>query len=85
MLAETLTALQNDICMGVPYPSRSREIIRDITIMAAVTFPVIMLRFVSRSMVSINIGWDDWAVAVGSVSFCPSETGVSILTSNSSL
>jgi hypothetical protein len=68
MLAESLTALQNDVCKGVPQPSRSKEIIRDIIIMAAATFPVVILRFVSRRMVSNKIGLDDWAVAIGAVS-----------------
>jgi hypothetical protein len=53
--------------MGVPYPSRSRELIRDIIIIAAVTFPVIILRFISRSLVSNRIGLDDCAVALGAV------------------
>ncbi|KAH8746684.1 hypothetical protein F5882DRAFT_446278, partial [Hyaloscypha sp. PMI_1271] len=69
--AETLTAVQTDVCMGVPYPSRSWEIIRDITIMAGVTFPIAALRFVSRSMVSNKIGWDDWAVGLATLIMIP--------------
>ncbi len=53
--------------MGVPYPSRSQELVRDIIIMTAVTFPVIILRFVSRSLVSNRLGLDDLAVAVAAV------------------
>ncbi|PMD33685.1 hypothetical protein L207DRAFT_589244 [Hyaloscypha variabilis F] len=69
--AVTLTSLQNDVCMGVPYPSRSREIIRDIIIMAAVTFPVIALRFVSRRIVTNMMGWDDWAIGVSALIMIP--------------
>jgi hypothetical protein len=71
--------------MGVPYPSRSGEIIRDITIMAAVTFPIAALRFVSRSMVSNKMGWDDWAVGVATVSLTQENLAVQRLTSLNSL
>ena len=64
---ETFTAVQDGLCMGVPYPSRSRELMRDIIIIAGVTFPVIILRFISRSLVSNKIGLDDCAVALGAV------------------
>jgi hypothetical protein len=66
-LAESLTVLQN-VCNGVPQPSRSEEIIRDVAIIAAATFPVILLRFISRSLVANKVGWDDWAVGFGAVS-----------------
>lgn len=66
--AATLTITQNDICIGVPQPSRSAEIIRDIIIIAAVTFPIIILRFISRSLVSSRLWWDDWAIALAAVS-----------------
>ncbi len=36
--------------------------------MAAVTFPIIFLRFFSRSLVANKLGWDDWAVGLGAVS-----------------
>jgi hypothetical protein len=35
--------------------------------MAAVTFPIILLRFISRRIVSNMIGWDDWAVGLAAV------------------
>jgi hypothetical protein len=65
------TILQKDICVGVPQPSRSAEIIRDTIIIAAVAFLVIFLRFLSRSLVSSRLWWDDWAVAFAAVGASP--------------
>ncbi len=64
-LTDTFTQLQNQVCVN--YPSRSRELSRAIIIITAVTFPVIILRFISRSLVSKKIGLDDCAVALGAV------------------
>ena len=36
--------------------------------MAAVSFPIIFLRFIARGLVAKEKGWDDWAVGLGSVS-----------------
>jgi hypothetical protein len=66
-LTETYTVLQNVTCKDVPYPSRSRELIRDVIIITAVTFPVIIMRFISRSLVSNKIGLDDCAVVLAAV------------------
>jgi hypothetical protein len=71
--------------MGVPYPSRSSEIIRDITIIAAATFPIVALRFVSRGMVSNKIEWDDCAVVVAAVSLTERNLAAQLLTSLNSL
>jgi hypothetical protein len=65
--AVVITVFQDDICVGVPQPSRSEEVIRDITIIAAVTFPVVFLRFLSRSMVSSSMWWDDFVVGLATV------------------
>ena len=67
-MAVSTTILQKEICLGVPQPSRSAEIIRDVIIIAAITFPVICLRFVSRSLVATKLWWDDWAVGFAAVS-----------------
>jgi hypothetical protein len=67
-LLATLTITQNDICEGVPQPSRSAEIIRDMIIIAGITFPVILLRFISRSLVSSRLWWDDLTIALAAVS-----------------
>lgn len=77
--AATLTITQNDICEGIPRPSRSKEIIRDIIIIAGVTFPIIGLRFISRSLVSSSLCWDDWAIALAAVSLS-SEQSMTLLT-----
>ncbi|KAH9219973.1 hypothetical protein DL95DRAFT_290708, partial [Leptodontidium sp. 2 PMI_412] len=58
------TISQNEICKGVSQPSRSAEIIRDCIIISAFTFPVILLRFLSRTIVAHRIWWDDWSVGV---------------------
>lgn len=59
--------LQTEICNGITHPSRSAEIIRDVIIIASITFPIIALRFISRSLVSNRLWLDDWAVVVAAV------------------
>lgn len=59
--------LQNEICYDIPQPSRSAEIIRDVIIISSITFPIIGLRFFSRSLVSNRLWLDDWAVVVAAV------------------
>jgi hypothetical protein len=68
MAAVSTNFLQKEICVGVPKPSRSEEVIRDVIIIAAVTFPTVLLRFLSRSLVSSKIWWDDYAVGLAAVS-----------------
>lgn len=63
----SLTITQDGICTGIPQPSRSAEIIRDIVIIAAITFPIILLRFISRNLVSSKLGWDDWVIGIAAV------------------
>lgn len=60
--------LQNEICNGISHPSRGAEIIRDVIIIASVTFPIIALRFFSRSLVSNKLWLDDWAIVAAAVS-----------------
>ncbi|OBT52452.1 hypothetical protein VE04_06915 [Pseudogymnoascus sp. 24MN13] len=62
------TVLQNEICKGVPIPSRSAEIIRDVIIISAFTYVMIGLRFYSRALVTSKMWWDDWAIALAAVS-----------------
>lgn len=59
--------MQNGICNGIPQTSRSAEIIRDVIIIASITFPIIGLRFFSRSLVSNRLWLDDWAIVVATV------------------
>ncbi|OBT41626.1 hypothetical protein VE00_07847 [Pseudogymnoascus sp. WSF 3629] len=63
--------LQNEICYDIPQPSRSAEIIRDVIIISSITFPIIGLRFFSRSLVSNRLWLDDWAVVVAAVLMVP--------------
>jgi len=60
--------LQNGICAGVPQPSRSAEIVRDSVIIAAVTFPIIILRIISRVWVTQEVWWDDWMIMIAAAS-----------------
>ncbi|KFZ00133.1 hypothetical protein V500_01167 [Pseudogymnoascus sp. VKM F-4518 (FW-2643)] len=62
------TVLQNEICKGVPIPSRSAEIIRDVIIISAFTYVIIGLRFYSRALVTSKMWWDDWAIALAACS-----------------
>lgn len=66
-----LTTIQNKICTGVPYPSRSKDIIRDIIIMTAVTYFFITLRFISRGVIAKKLWWDDYAILVGAILMIP--------------
>ncbi|KFY10024.1 hypothetical protein V492_05243 [Pseudogymnoascus sp. VKM F-4246] len=63
--------MQNKICVGIPQTSRSEEIIRDVIIISAVTFPIIALRFFSRSLVSKKLWLDDWAVLAATIIMIP--------------
>lgn len=60
--------LRDEICKGIPQASRGAEIIRYITIIAAITFPVVFLRFYSRSLVASRMWWDDWVIGFAAVS-----------------
>ncbi|KFY31102.1 hypothetical protein V493_01387 [Pseudogymnoascus sp. VKM F-4281 (FW-2241)] len=63
--------LQTGICNGIPQPSRSAEVIRDVIIIASVTFPMIALRFFSRRLVSNKLWLDDWAIVVAAILMVP--------------
>ncbi|KFZ24294.1 hypothetical protein V502_01225, partial [Pseudogymnoascus sp. VKM F-4520 (FW-2644)] len=65
------TVLQNEICKGVPIPSRSAEIIRDVIIISAFTYVIIGLRFYSRALVTSEMWWDDWAIALAALLMIP--------------
>ncbi|KAH7311910.1 hypothetical protein BKA65DRAFT_157462 [Rhexocercosporidium sp. MPI-PUGE-AT-0058] len=58
----SLTILQESICKGVPVPSRQAEVRRAVIILAAVTYPIILLRFVSRIIIAHKVWWDDWTI-----------------------
>lgn len=60
--------LQTQICLGVPHESREAYIIRAEIILAAFTYPIIILRFVSRIWVARRVWWDDWMILIAAVS-----------------
>jgi len=68
----TTTLTQDSICIGVPQPSRSAEIIRIAIIVTAFTFPIIILRIVSRYTLT-RLWWDDFIIIITAVSSmrCP--------------
>lgn len=67
MFLATLAVSQDLICKGIPYPSRSEEIARTISIISAIGFVIVTLRLASRLLVT-HIWWDDWAIIAASVS-----------------
>ncbi|KAH8801383.1 hypothetical protein F5884DRAFT_513376 [Xylogone sp. PMI_703] len=69
--AVSMGILQDDVCVGYPVPSRSADLIRDIIIIAAVTFPVVALRFVARRMVVSKFWWDDLAIVLSALIMIP--------------
>lgn len=81
--AGTSNILQTEICKGYPVPSRSAELIRDVIIIAAVTFPVVGLRFFARRLVVSKLWFDDWAILLATVSVVQFKSHVArLLTSN---
>ncbi|CZR50131.1 uncharacterized protein PAC_00003 [Phialocephala subalpina] len=61
------TVAQDDICEGIPTPSRSWEIIQCVAVISAITFPIIALRFLSRYLISKRLWWDDWMIVLCAV------------------
>ncbi|KAK0105449.1 hypothetical protein ONS95_004184 [Cadophora gregata] len=58
----SLTILQEGVCKGVPVPSRQAELRRAAIILAAFTYPIIVLRFISRVIIARKVWWDDWTI-----------------------
>lgn len=65
------TVAQDDICEGIPTPSRSGEIIQCMAIISAFTFPIIALRFLSRYLIAKRLCWDDWMIALCAILLVP--------------
>jgi hypothetical protein len=61
------------LCQGYPAESRSNEIVILLIIFTAVTFPIAGLKFYSRWATSHGFEWDDYAAALATVSFLPSQ------------
>ena len=77
--AVAATILQNDLCNGVPQPSRSGYTIRVTIIVTAFTYFIFALRCISRYMVARRIWWDDFALISAVVSFPWKEREVGVL------
>ncbi|KAH6700010.1 hypothetical protein BKA61DRAFT_706227, partial [Leptodontidium sp. MPI-SDFR-AT-0119] len=58
----SLTILQEGICKGVPVSSQQAEVRRVAIILAAFTYPIIILRFISRAIIARKVWWDDWTI-----------------------
>ncbi|KUJ18509.1 uncharacterized protein LY89DRAFT_498174 [Mollisia scopiformis] len=65
------TVAQDDICEGIPTPSRSRAIIQCVIVISAITFPIIALRCLSRYLISRHLWWDDWMILLCAVLLVP--------------
>ncbi|KAF6823977.1 integral membrane protein [Colletotrichum plurivorum] len=60
-------ALQTNLCVAYPKPSRAKEA-RNIAIaLSALTFPVVLLRCVSRWLATKRLWWDDWMVVIATI------------------
>lgn len=62
------TILQDDLCKGVPQPSRSHDIVRATIIVTIFTYFFFTLRCISRYMVARRLWWDDWCLISAVVS-----------------
>jgi hypothetical protein len=47
-------SVSQDICKGVPQPSRSGDIVRAVIVLSVIAFRVIMLRLCSRPLVTVG-------------------------------
>lgn len=73
----TASIFQEIVCKGFPVPSRSGEVIRTCTIVSAIAFPIVILRYLSRRVISTYIWWDDWFALIAVLLMIP---GTTILT-----
>jgi hypothetical protein len=64
---EAATINQNELCVGYPYPSRSAGFVRAAAIIASITYPIVVLRFISRIFITRCLWWDDWFILIAVV------------------
>ncbi|RFU32958.1 hypothetical protein B7463_g3387, partial [Scytalidium lignicola] len=57
----------NELCVGIPKPSRSNVVRRDAIILSAVTYPIVALRFYQRWSVAHHVWWDDCAALIATI------------------
>ncbi|KAJ0161784.1 hypothetical protein CTA2_5613 [Colletotrichum tanaceti] len=59
-----LSYLTDDLCGPYPYPSRGGEIKVVVAVLAVFTFPIVLLRLLSRWMLAGGLEMDDWTTLV---------------------
>lgn len=65
--------LQDGLCTNIDQGSRWPELSRAFILLATITYPIVILRFVSRAVVAKRIWWDDWCILLAVVSDVPFE------------
>ncbi|KAG9231354.1 hypothetical protein BJ875DRAFT_122812 [Amylocarpus encephaloides] len=61
----------DQVCVGYPAQLRSNEIILNTAIQVSVTLGFVVLRIISRRMVTTELDWDDWAVLIATILTAP--------------
>lgn len=59
--------LARELCMGYPEESKGYLVRNAVIAFSAVTFPIVVLRCVSRLKVTRQLWWDDWLIVAASV------------------
>lgn len=67
LLTDATLILQDEVCYGIEQESRWPEISRVLIILAALTYPVVILRFISRYLIAHRVWWDDWCILATTV------------------
>lgn len=60
--------MTDDLCRPYPHPSRDTEIKLVVAVLAVITFPIVILRLVSRWIIASRLELDDWMTIVTAVS-----------------
>jgi hypothetical protein len=57
------------LCAGIPVPDRSKELKLSGIVCIAITLPIIVLRCLSRWLISRKLWWDDLMICIAAVHF----------------
>ncbi|KAF4777397.1 integral membrane protein [Colletotrichum scovillei] len=60
----SLSYMTDDLCRPYPHPSRDTEIKLVVAVLAVITFPIVILRLVSRWIIASRLELDDWMTIV---------------------
>ncbi|KAH7121365.1 hypothetical protein EDB81DRAFT_913512 [Dactylonectria macrodidyma] len=63
----TVSVLSNKLCTGYPKESRQHQLLATAIACAAVVFPIVILRAISRLKVTSRLWLDDWMTVVATV------------------